>query len=640
MPRAPGHPSHLRAPSALAVVVPAVLAAGLLLAFSWGDRLVEDMHARHVIDRAEAVVHVHLVGAVEQGRTLDVGHAAPDGLALEAVEARSADGRRVVPSADPSRVAPDPQVLREVMRDGQARLVDLAPSGDPDGRQLPRSVLVPVDGVEGHGTVVFQVDHDAVALAAAVAADARTARGVTTAMAGLALVALLGGWVAVAARYRRDARRAAALALRDDLTGLPNRRALHSVLGSLTAEDTPFSVIAADLTRLKEVNDTLGHEAGDQLIAEAAARLRIAANALGRVHRLGGDEFTIVVPHGRATDPLQVLRRISTAFATPFLLHDIRVDVGVSLGLARFPEDGRNASDLLRRADSAMYAAKRDGVGVRTYTEDLDRVHQDRVTLGNALRRSIAGHTLEVVYQPLVDSSRRMPLRVEALARWTHDGRPVPPSRFIPLVEDLGMGGLLTDLMLREVLAQQAAWRDEGLDIAVSINIFPGDVIDSGLPARVATLLGAHDLDPEQLTLEVTERAAVVRTARAADVMGRLRAAGVRFAIDDFGTGAWSLSHLKGLPVDCLKLDRSMIAALPDDEVATALVESVTSLAHRLGMHVVAEGIETPLQSACTRALGVDALQGHGLHRPMAACEVADLFRQPAAAALGVGAER
>ena len=637
MTRAVGHLSRPRGMTVVAVAVPLLLVLGLLGAFALGDQVVERVHQSHVVQTAEVLVHARLIDAVAAGEVLDLSSAPPGTVEVLAVEARTADGQRATATAMPSMVSPSPAILRELLLDPTPRLMDLPPvdEGGVD-RALPRSVLVPVADVGDLGTVLFQVDHDAQALAAAVRQDARDARQVTLGLAILALIALAGGWVAVGAGYRSVARQQALAARRDDLTGLPNRRALHQHMSRLVEDGTPFSVIAADLTRLKEINDTLGHEAGDLLIVEAASRLRIAAHGVGEVHRLGGDEFTVLVPHGTAAESDAVLRRITRAFTEPFTLLDLRVDVGVSLGVALHPDDGATTSDLLRRADSAMYAAKREGVPSRSFTRDLDRIHEDRVNLGNALRQAIELGQIQVHYQPQVAADDRRPVRVEALARWSHEGIDMSPSRFIPLVEDLGLGHLLTERVLDDVLAQMARWSADGLEVLTAVNIFPGDIIDRALPERVERLLQRHGVPASQLALEVTERAAVVQTVRAAEVMRDLRTLGVGLAIDDFGTGAWSLSHLQGLPVDCLKLDRSMVIALPDDDVATAMVESVTGLAHRLGMHVVAEGIETDLQSACVRAMGVDVLQGHAFHRAMAAEAVTEVFTADA----GVGTRR
>jgi diguanylate cyclase (GGDEF)-like protein len=384
-----------------------------------------------------------------------------------------------------------------------------------------------------------------------------------------------------------------------------------------------------DLDRFKEVNDTLGHAAGDLLLVEVARRVRTALRASETVGRLGGDEFAMVLPGADAAGAQTAAERVLEAVDRPFVLSDQGIDVDVrgSIGIALYPTHGEAADEILRRADVAMYVAKRSSVGCVMYSAEHDHHSPTRLTLAGELRRALEGRTggagFLLHYQPQFALGSGALTGVEALARWRHAQRGwVPPDEFIALAEGTGLIRQLTDCVLDMALGQCANWREAGLELPVSVNLSMRDLQDSRLPETISGLLTRHALPSRLLRLEVTESVLMADPARAVTVLARLRRLGVEVAIDDFGTGYASLAYLADLPADALKIDRTFVQGLVARPRHAAIVRSTVELAHNLGLRVVAEGVEDRETWDALSALGCDEAQGYLMGRPMPAAAI------------------
>ncbi len=414
----------------------------------------------------------------------------------------------------------------------------------------------------------------------------------------------------------------------DALTGLPNRRMLHErlreALGRSQGDDAPVALCLLDLDHFKEVNDTLGHEHGDLLLRQVAARLTDAARPVDTVVRLGGDEFAIVVPAVDLAGADAVATALGAALDAPFSIAGHSLQVGASIGIALGPAHGRDSATLLRRADVAMYTAKRaSGGGYVVYAPEQDAALPARLSLIADLRRALADGALLLHYQPQVAVGSGRVVGVETLARWLHPTHGfVPPDQFIPLVEGMGLIGALTDWVLDTAIRQCRAWRDAGHALVVAVNLSAATMHDLRLPATIAQLLHAHGVPAGSLRLEVTESALMADPARAGVVLAGLAEVGVGISVDDYGTGYSSLAYLKRLPVDELKIDRAFVRNLTTDEADRIIVASTIGLGHSLGLTVVAEGVEDEATQAALAALGCDTLQGYHLGRPMPVVEL------------------
>ncbi len=339
--------------------------------------------------------------------------------------------------------------------------------------------------------------------------------------------------------------------------------------------------------------------------------------------RLGGDEFAVLLPNATAMAAVAVGQRVLAALAAPCVVGGQPLDVGGSLGVAVYPDHGRDASTLLRRADVAMYVAKRAGGGYALYDPLHDRHSTDRLTLEGELGRAIEDGALALHYQPLVDLGAGRVARVEALARWSHPRHGmIPPDEFIPLAERTGLIAPLTRWVLEEALRQCRMWARGGIALGVAVNLSARALHDPTLPETVAWLLKRHAVAPDRLTLEVTESALMADPEQARAVLARLSALGVALSIDDFGTGYSSLAYLKDLPVDEVKIDKSFVLGMSASAKDTAIVHSVSELSHNLGLRVVAEGVETVTVWDALTALGCDSAQGYYVSRPLPVSEL------------------
>jgi diguanylate cyclase (GGDEF)-like protein len=447
-------------------------------------------------------------------------------------------------------------------------------------------------------------------------------------IAGLAVgLCLVLAFVALATSYHRDLLRQSRLnehqAHHDAVTGLANRTLFVLRLTGALAEAQrgghSVTVALFDLDQFKEVNDTLGHFYGDELLRQIAGRLCDVVRQDDTVARLGGDEFAILLPDADLTLAPSLAARVLGVVDDSFYLNDARVDVEASVGVAVAPAHGGVAEDLMRHADVAMYAAKVAKSGPVVYDPATPAQSPLRLLLLGDLRRALEQpDELTLHYQPKIDLQRGELCGVEALLRWQHPSRGlVSPAEFIPVVEETGLINLVTTRVLRLAISQSRAWLDRGLTIPVAVNLSARCLLDTGLPERVRELLRDSAVPPRLLRLEVTESAVMVDTELTIGVLRDLHRLGVRLSIDDYGTGYASMVYLKRIPVDELKIDRSFIEDVtynPNDEL---LVRSAVDLGHSLGLTVVAEGVERREQAEVLRKLGCDVAQGYHFARPM-----------------------
>ncbi len=409
----------------------------------------------------------------------------------------------------------------------------------------------------------------------------------------------------------------------DTLTGLPNRRALTAdVQARLADPGRCRALLLLDLDKFKEVNDSLGHYVGDLLLIEVGIRLREHLRAGDLLARMGGDEFAIMLDDVGHDQAVAVAVKLRTALAETFTLDDVALHCAVSIGIARFPDDGPDLSTLLRKADIAMYNAKTSGDGVHAYGSDDDTDGAARLRTIEELRAAIASDQLVLHYQPKIELGTGDVHSVEALVRWDHPTRGLLyPDAFLTLVEQAGLMRRMTSVVLTLALDQAAAWHAQGQDLTVAVNLSASSLFDPGLAERIAAMFAARGLPPRVLQLEITEELLMADRQRASAILTQLRADGVQISVDDFGTGYSSLAYLRDLPIDELKLDRSFIFPMADDARAAALVASTIDLAYSLGLRVVAEGVETSVAYNELKRLGCDQAQGFYMCRPIPAAE-------------------
>jgi diguanylate cyclase (GGDEF)-like protein len=413
-----------------------------------------------------------------------------------------------------------------------------------------------------------------------------------------------------------------ALALTDDLTGRPNRRGLDERLRAAIADAAgaghALTLLLLDLDRFKLVNDSLGHQVGDEVLIEVSGRIATALRPGDLVARLGGDEFAVLLERTDRAGAMLVADRVRAALDDYVQVGTLTVPVRASIGAAVYPEQAASAGELLRRADIAMYAAKRRHTGVEHYDPRADDASLVELTLTEALRVGISGDQIEAHYQPKLEIVTGRVRSVEALARWNHPERGLlAPVSFVRLAEHAGLMRPLTTAVLGQSCAQLAAWRAAGLDITAAVNVSATDLLDRAFPDQVRGLLAAHGLAADALELEITETTLMLDRARASMVLTELHDLGVGIAVDDYGTGYSTLAYLSGdFPVDVLKLDRFFVSRLECDDVARKIVRSTVDLAHDLGLRVVAEGVETERGLTLLGEFGCDLAQGFYVGEP------------------------
>ncbi|MEA2134650.1 MAG: hypothetical protein QOC68_2559 [Solirubrobacteraceae bacterium] len=511
--------------------------------------------------------------------------------------------------------------VREALGGGLVSKVERGTKDDGAGRQVLEVYtplrLGPGSGVNGALEIYLSYD----AVAAAIQREKRT----LYLFLGIGLALLYAVLFRIVARASRRLRH---LALHDALTGLPNRTLFHERVERAIKGMRPqrtVAVLLVDLDRFKEVNDTLGHDHGDELLKVVAERLGGALREGDTLARLGGDEFAVVLtdlPHRGAA--AETASRLHEALRRPFGLRGIAVELDASVGVALCPEHGRDVTTLIQRADVAMYDAKKSQGRIETYSIERDPYSPARLSLLGELRRAIEGDELVLHYQPKISLATDRVTGVEALVRWEHPEHGLlQPEHFVPLAERTGTIAHLTRWVLDAALRQCAEWRLTYPDLTVAVNLAAANVLDVGLPMMVQELLDEHGLPGDALECEVSEYTVMSDPQRVTEVLATLRGLGVRLSLDDFGTGQASLAHLKQLPLDEVKIDRAFVTSMADDDGDAVIVRSTIDLARNLGLEVVAEGVETESVLDALIELRCSSAQGFYLSRPLPAAELA-----------------
>ena len=418
-------------------------------------------------------------------------------------------------------------------------------------------------------------------------------------------------------------------ALHDQLTGLPNRALLQHRLQQGIAAGQALALLVMDLDRFKDVNDTLGHHHGDLLLREIGARLRTAARGCDTVARLGGDEFALLLPGARIDEATRAVEVLHQRLQRPLVLDGYTLDVGASVGIALFPDHGTDVDTLSRRADVAMYVAKRRGIGSAVYSQEQDPNTPDRLELLAELRHALEDEEFRVHYQPIVDLTTGKLVEAEALVRWEHPQRGlISPAEFIPLAEEAGLIVQLGRWVLEQACRQARAWHatSPGVGLVMGVNLSARQFQQPGLAEDVARILRQTGLDPGCLKLEITEGVAMDDAELTVATLHRLKATGVRIAIDDFGTGYSSLSYLKRFPVDTLKVDKAFVDGVARSSEDAGIVRAIVAFAGTLGLSTTAEGIEDAEQLAALQELGCGRGQGYYFARPLPAEDMAALL--------------
>jgi diguanylate cyclase (GGDEF)-like protein/PAS domain S-box-containing protein len=446
---------------------------------------------------------------------------------------------------------------------------------------------------------------------------------------------------------KRAEEKAAFLAYHDKLTGLPNRAMFEELLelsiSRARRHGASVAVVYADLDDFKLVNDSLGHDAGDELLRQLAGRLKEATRETDLVARQGGDEFLLLLADlDRSADSVasdvgdsasivaeSVAARVQEALAEPFELFGTEVYISASVGVSVFPKDAPDAATLLKNADQAMYHSKKLGPGGYSVHAAGSTEAMHRLALTTKLRKAVEGQNWELHYQPLVDLASGGVFGVEALIRWPDpNGGLVPPGEFIPLAEEMGLIEAIGDWVVEELGRQDGRWRAEGLALELSFNLSPRQLWQPDLATKILSRLDAAGVERANVVVEITESTAMIDPDRTQRILTELNGCGLRLAIDDFGTGYSSLSRLKHLPVDILKIDRSFVRAVDSDPQAGDMVRAIIALAESLGMSPLAEGIETEAEWRFLVEHGCSLGQGYLFSRPVPAGEITAQHRR------------
>ncbi len=438
-----------------------------------------------------------------------------------------------------------------------------------------------------------------------------------------------GGRLVQALREANGAAEAFALSRTDDLTLLPNRRSVIATLDACLESGGPLALMLLDLDGFKDVNDTLGHAAGDSVLQLAAHRMRQALPPSVLIGRLGGDEYAIVMYSNDTLELMETAQLILEVLLQPALVEGIELSTSASIGITvRAAADGQSI-ELLRRADVAMYQAKSTRSGAVLYDAHTDDFSRQKLQLAEELRKAIPDGQLVMYYQPQIDAATQQVCGLEALVRWQHPQHGLlSPIAFLPAARRDGLMLPLSDEVARLVIADLRRWRSNGLEPRVSLNCAPAELFSGVFLPRLYDSIAAAQLPPESLVIEVTEDTFIAEPERARGILADIRAHHVQIAIDDYGTGFSSLSYLRDLPVQELKMDRSFIAVMRSDMRSRMIVSSTFQMAHALGLRTVAEGVENAATAADLIAMGVDVLQGYHVAKPMPAGEVESWVRE------------
>jgi diguanylate cyclase (GGDEF)-like protein len=452
-------------------------------------------------------------------------------------------------------------------------------------------------------------------------------------LANHANVALENG--RLVAHLQQEAKEQAYLALHDSVTGLPNRASLQAKLERAIQRakgtDSGVALIFIDLDTFKEVNDTLGIATGDSLLVDVRQRLHSLLPPEAALARFTGEQFAVLVTGVTSSaEVAHLAEAIRTDFDTPFSADAVSLVLGASLGIALYPEHAPSAELLVQRADAATYTARLQGSGIEVYAADADPYAPRRLALAADLQEALARDEVDVYVQPKVSLSEGHVIGAEALVRWTHHRLgPLSPDQFIPAAEYTGVIKALTLYVVRDALAQCRSWRDAGMDLTIAVNLSARNLFDSHLVEDIGLAIEVAGVPASALTLELTESTVMSGSKRSLAILEGLQGLGVGLSVDDFGTGYSSLSHLRQLPVTELKVDKSFVSTMTSNEHDAVIVRALVDLGHSLGLHTVAEGVESTEAWDMLKELGCDDAQGYLLSRPVPAEQfVAWLSRQ------------
>ncbi|MCK4833911.1 MAG: EAL domain-containing protein [Gammaproteobacteria bacterium] len=412
------------------------------------------------------------------------------------------------------------------------------------------------------------------------------------------------------------------LVLHDALTDLPNRTYFNDRLkrAIITAKrnDQPLAVMLMDLNNFKEINDTMGHQVGDDILREISARLLKVVRGGDTVARMGGDEFLLLLPAAEHVERTRFIQRITSVLETPFIVGDRSFEIRASIGLSLYPDDGEDYEILLKNADIAMYSAKKSVDVCKRYDKSLDEDFSSRLEMANSLRTAVDEDQFVLHYQPLVNIGADRVDKVEALIRWNHPEKGLlNPDSFIPLAEQTHHIYAITQWVIKNVFRDMSLWKKRGIDVGVSLNISARDLLNSELYGFIENERKINQLTASQVTIEITESALMMHTYQTMKNLQKLSDMGFSITIDDFGTGYSSLQHLKRFPVSGLKIDKSFVMNMIDNENDAIIVRSTVDLAHNMGLAVVAEGIENEDIYSIIEILGCDYGQGYHIAKPM-----------------------
>lgn len=411
-------------------------------------------------------------------------------------------------------------------------------------------------------------------------------------------------------------------AYHDHLTGLPNRNFLYEKIEILIKDGhqqrSGFVVLMMDLNQFKEVNDSMGHQAGDRLIQQVATRIKKVLRVSDTFVRLGGDEFAILLPGTDEKAGSLVANNIVRFMREPFFLDRRQIPVGISIGMACYPEDGPSADVLIQHADVAMYQAKEAGTGYALYDANQDQYTSQRLNMLCNLRDAMQERQITLHYQPVIDVSRRRVWGVEALARWNHpELGMVMPNEFIPLAVQSNLMRTLSQYILQLAVEQMAQWQKDGIELRMSVNLSVHDIQDVLLPEKLRTLIDRYRINPANLILEITENSVMTDSRSVRTVIEQLHEMGISLAIDDFGTGYSSLAYLKQIPADEIKIDKSFVRDMSRDDNDAVIVRTTIDLAHNMGRRVIAEGVEDREAYDLLEILRCDLVQGYYVCKPL-----------------------
>ena len=563
---------------------------------------------------------------VLESGVLRVNLYSPDGLVTYSTDHRLIGTR-----------APEPTHLEEALA-GTVRGDHTALAGEDGGKTTKAlRTYAPVAVAGGGGVVAIFQDY------APIAAAARSAFLPVAGIFELALILLFAALVPILRRVTRRIREQMDeiehRALHDGLTGLPNRALLadrieQALLAARRTKTCPV-VMLLKLSHLKDVNDALGHQAGDDLILRVAERLGAELRAGETLAHLGGGEFGVLLPQASLDAALRVDRRLHAALEAPFNVREIPLEASVDLGIAVYPEHGSDVQTLLSHAGVALHAARQGHAKTAVYHADADTSDADRLALAGELRRAIEQGELVVFFQPQASLETGRIVGAEALVRWQHPQRGfIPPNDFIPIAERTGLIKPLSRFVLAASIRQCAAWKSAGFDLQVSVNLTIPDLLDLDLPDWIGERLAETGVPAGNLELEITETTILADPFSVRQVLARLNEMGLRLAIDDFGTGYSSLAYLRSLPVQTMKIDRSFVMGMLEDANDATIVRSTIELGRNLGLQTVAEGVEDEREWEALAASGCTLAQGYLISKPVPAGELEALLRERAEARL------